>query len=181
MIWRCCRISGHKNVVFILLRVYNMLSLPPTLRLASDPVARNKCVVTTLIKEGSAIFTEESFVDVLLTREKGKRCDACFCLHKQLKKCSGCGWYWYCDAQCESRIELSTHRWIELYIQANNCTGLSSTNELVEITALSSPLRPIKPSKNTNSSMRFCYLIPSLDSRCLRFRMPSRPPQPRRP
>lgn len=75
--------------------------LPPTFCLASDTVARSKCVSNKLIKQGSIIFTEESFANVLLTREKGKRCDACFCLHKQLKKCSGCGLYWYCDAQCE--------------------------------------------------------------------------------
>jgi hypothetical protein len=73
--------------------------------LASDTVARSKCLATSFIKEGSRIFAEESFATVLLIREKGKRCDACFRLPSQgnhLKKCSGCGCYWYCDVQCMS-------------------------------------------------------------------------------
>jgi SET and MYND domain-containing protein len=94
-----------------ILRVYKNMSspqwLPPTLRLASDPVARSKCLATACIKAGSQIFTEESFATILLSEETGKRCDACFRLpsskdNNHLKKCSGCGSYWYCDAQCKS-------------------------------------------------------------------------------
>ena len=84
--------------------------LPQTLVLESDPVARSRCVAKTLLKEGATLLSVENFANILLAKEKGNRCDACFRLAstgRDLKKCSGCRGYWYCDAQCNTQNPLS--------------------------------------------------------------------------
>ncbi len=74
--------------------------LPDTLLLVPDSISRNKSIANTFFQGGSQIFSNESLATILLDHDKGRRCDACFWQNNHLKKCSGCGCYWYCDVQC---------------------------------------------------------------------------------
>ncbi|KAF8903151.1 hypothetical protein CPB84DRAFT_1814772 [Gymnopilus junonius] len=78
--------------------------LPQTIKLVSHPKARDQSVATTQIKAGSSILTTPAFASILLDSEKGRRCDNCFRLpqDKPLRRCTGCGSYWYCNAECQN-------------------------------------------------------------------------------
>jgi len=82
----------------------DLVCLPTdAIRLAPHPTARSKAVATTHLPVGSVIITIPSVVTVLLASEKGRRCDTCFRLTSeqcQLRRCTGCASYWYCDMQC---------------------------------------------------------------------------------
>ncbi|KAF9556751.1 hypothetical protein CPC08DRAFT_710983 [Agrocybe pediades] len=76
--------------------------IPNTLRLASHENARDKAVATGHLDPGSSILKTPAFAAILLDSEKGRRCDHCFRKNAGLKKCTGCGSYWYCDAHCQA-------------------------------------------------------------------------------
>lgn len=84
-----------------------MIALPHTLALQPHPTARDKTVATTKLLAGTTILTVPCLSKVLLTAEKGHRCD--FCLSNPdpnqtpLRRCTGCISYWYCDAKCTHR------------------------------------------------------------------------------
>ena len=80
--------------------------IPESLDLVPHPTARDKCIAKIFLKEGLCIFTEPAFSTILLPSEKAQRCDNCFRLpsgNTRLQRCTGCGSYWYCDAQCVIR------------------------------------------------------------------------------
>jgi hypothetical protein len=77
-----------------------------TVRLEPHPTARNQATATSHLTEGSTIIAIPSLATVLLPPEKGHRCDNCFRLQsarRQLRKCTGCASYWYCDTLCAVR------------------------------------------------------------------------------
>ncbi|KAF9475654.1 hypothetical protein BDN70DRAFT_883477 [Pholiota conissans] len=79
--------------------------LPDSLGLVPHPSARAKCVARTQFNPGSRILSTPAYAAILLDTEKGRRCDSCFRLTSDevsLKRCSGCGSYWYCDTKCQS-------------------------------------------------------------------------------
>ncbi|KAF8967151.1 hypothetical protein BDZ97DRAFT_569682 [Flammula alnicola] len=85
--------------------------VPDSVELVPHPSARDKCIAKTQFRPGSPILSTYAFAAILLDSEKGRRCDACFRIasHKTpLKRCSGCGSYWYCDAQCQA-FQWRTH------------------------------------------------------------------------
>ncbi|KAK7056854.1 hypothetical protein VNI00_002571 [Paramarasmius palmivorus] len=88
------------------------MQLEPHLRLEPHPSARDQCVATQAISPGSRIFSETALVTVLLPSDKGKRCDACYILPNdiQLKKCTGCASFWYCDTACQSAHWVAGHK-----------------------------------------------------------------------
>ncbi|PFH54075.1 hypothetical protein AMATHDRAFT_136523 [Amanita thiersii Skay4041] len=74
-------------------------------RLEAHPVARSCAVANSHIPAGSSILRETSLAYVLLSSQKGKRCDTCFRKSlgaSTLKRCTGCASYWYCDAKCQT-------------------------------------------------------------------------------
>lgn len=79
-----------------------MSSLSPV-QLEHHPVARSQAVATENLLPGSLILSIPSLSYVLLPAEKGRRCDACHRLSKaQLRKCTGCASYFYCDSECQA-------------------------------------------------------------------------------
>lgn len=84
------------------------LWLPKNVELVPHTTARDKAIAKVDIKAGEYILSTPSFTSSLLEHEKGRRCDNCFRLPSEgsppLKKCTGCGCYWYCDAQCTIRL-----------------------------------------------------------------------------
>ncbi|KAF9267383.1 SET domain-containing protein [Marasmius fiardii PR-910] len=77
--------------------------LGPTLRLNAHPQARDQCTASVSFSPGSVILSVPSFGTALLPSQKSRRCDSCHRLGtpSQLKKCSGCASFWYCDEKCE--------------------------------------------------------------------------------
>ncbi|KDR82823.1 hypothetical protein GALMADRAFT_1348489 [Galerina marginata CBS 339.88] len=78
--------------------------LPDNVELIPHSQARDKSVAKQIFKAGACILSTSAFASILLDSEKGRRCDNCFrfpALDKTLKRCTGCGSYWYCDAQCQ--------------------------------------------------------------------------------
>ena len=74
-----------------------------SLKLVPHPIARDQVVSTAPLRAGSSVLSTFAFATILLGSEKGRRCDACFRLsnaNRPLRRCSGCGSYWYCNAQC---------------------------------------------------------------------------------
>jgi hypothetical protein len=83
--------------------------LPGVLKLVPHPVARDKVISTARLRAGLSVLSTFGFATILLDSEKGRRCDACFRLSNEsrsLRRCSGCGSYWYCNAQCMLDSEL---------------------------------------------------------------------------
>ena len=79
------------------------LNLPPNIKLVAHATARNATIATQAINAGSVIVSSPSYASILLRNEKGSRCDACFrraIAGNALRRCSGCGSYWYCDDKC---------------------------------------------------------------------------------
>lgn len=78
------------------------MALPSSalVELQPDAKARSKAVARKDIAVGSTIFSTPAFATALLDDEKGHRCDYCLRERPNLKRCSGCGSYWYCDAKC---------------------------------------------------------------------------------
>ncbi|KAJ3531387.1 hypothetical protein NMY22_g8174 [Coprinellus aureogranulatus] len=100
-------------------------TLPNALiELQPDDRARNKAVARKDIPVGSTVFSTPAFATVLQDNQKGHRCD--YCLRKQLnlKRCSGCGSYWYCDAKCQNDHWHSGHKRIcKKFNQFTNATA----------------------------------------------------------
>uniref|UniRef100_A0A8H7XZH3 SET domain-containing protein n=1 Tax=Psilocybe cubensis TaxID=181762 RepID=A0A8H7XZH3_PSICU len=84
----------------------DLVWLPKNIELAPHSTARNKAIAKLDIKAGDSILSTPSFASILLESQKGRRCDNCFRLPPEgcppLKRCAGCGSYWYCDAQCQT-------------------------------------------------------------------------------
>ncbi|KAF5315168.1 hypothetical protein D9619_007076 [Psilocybe cf. subviscida] len=83
------------------------------MKVVSDPMARDKCVAEVEITGGQCLLSTQALETALLDSQKGQRCDNCFQLPSQnqsLKRCSGCGSYWYCDDSCQATQWKSHHR-----------------------------------------------------------------------
>lgn len=78
--------------------------LPDIISLVPDQASRDKCVASIQLKRGSALLSDSAYVTALLNNEKGRRCDFCLSLPRisaSLKRCTGCGSYWYCNEICD--------------------------------------------------------------------------------
>ncbi|KAI6144743.1 hypothetical protein BKA82DRAFT_16737 [Pisolithus tinctorius] len=72
--------------------------------LQAHPTARDTAVSETRVSAGTVLVAVPCLAQVLLGAEKGRRCDCCLTPEEadlRLRRCSGCGSYWYCDAQCQ--------------------------------------------------------------------------------
>ncbi|KAI6016485.1 hypothetical protein BKA83DRAFT_4336885 [Pisolithus microcarpus] len=60
---------------------------------------------------GSVLVAVPCLAKVVLDTEKGRRCDHCLAADQcqRLRRCSGCGSYWYCDVRCQ-RSHWPTHK-----------------------------------------------------------------------
>ncbi|KAG1849836.1 SET domain-containing protein [Suillus tomentosus] len=79
--------------------------LPACVRLEAHATARDKAVAASDISPGSVILEVPSMVVLLLSSDKGRRCDFCLCSGApeiRLAKCTGCALYWYCGPQCQT-------------------------------------------------------------------------------
>lgn len=79
--------------------------------LVPHPIARNAAVATHAISAGATIISVPALSTVLLSKEKGLRCDVCHRAQVDqseftLRKCSGCSSYWYCGEFCERNVPL---------------------------------------------------------------------------
>ncbi|KAG7303908.1 hypothetical protein JYU34_010821 [Plutella xylostella] len=80
---------------------------------------KNKCRNTdSVIRAGEVLLTEEPFVFVLSSKEKGNRCDNCLEKGKVLK-CSGCQFVHYCGRSCQKEA-WNVHKW-----ECNNLKRMS--------------------------------------------------------
>lgn len=72
-------------------------------KLVPDSTARSKTISTTYLSPGSTVVYVPALSTVLLSDQKGQRCDLCLRLKSdgiQLRTCSGCHSYWYCGKYC---------------------------------------------------------------------------------
>ena len=84
--------------------------LPSGLVLVPHNLARDNCVAKNHYTAGSRLLSTTSYATVLLDSEKGRRCDFCLSLAREaahLKRCSGCGSYWYCNEHCDGSFEVA--------------------------------------------------------------------------
>ena len=98
-----------------------------TLRLVPHPKARDQAISIKNLEAGSLILSTPSFATVLLATQKGYRCDACFRLPADgtsLRRCTGCGSYWYCDVDC-LELQFSSRIIAYLYLQVKLSNGIS--------------------------------------------------------
>ena len=61
------------------------------------------------------------FSHVLHSSWKGQRCDHCFTMRSGLKKCAGCGQFYYCDKKCQKLDWIEGHKYgeCEVYKKAS--------------------------------------------------------------
>ncbi|KAF9533121.1 hypothetical protein CPB83DRAFT_757950 [Crepidotus variabilis] len=144
--------------------------LPQSLQLVSDPKSRNKCIAKTYSQAGSLLFSEESFAAILLFKEKSYRCDTCFQRPSaiSLKKCSGCGGYWYCNAECQTIHWKRGHKQLCRHFQAYSTSAefrelqehkkldaLLLSHTIARLSLLAQPYRPVT---NTPGDILFSLL-----------------------
>ncbi|XP_052772836.1 histone-lysine N-methyltransferase SMYD3-like [Mya arenaria] len=60
-------------------------------------------MMSSMMAVGEIILKEEPFCHVLLQSHRGLRCDQCFTLGENLKKCTGCSDIFYCNKVCQKR------------------------------------------------------------------------------
>ncbi|KAF6755948.1 hypothetical protein DFP72DRAFT_964622 [Ephemerocybe angulata] len=89
---------------------YDWIPSSSLVDLHPDPTKRNKAVARRNIPVGSTVLSTPAFATALLDSEKGHRCDHCLREQTSLKKCSGCGSYWYCDAKCQNLHWQTNHK-----------------------------------------------------------------------
>ncbi|KAI6028060.1 hypothetical protein PISMIDRAFT_98964 [Pisolithus microcarpus 441] len=79
--------------------------------LQAHPTARDKAVSEIRASAGSVLVAVPCLAKVVLDTEKGRRCDHCLAADQcqRLRRCSGCGSYWYCDVRCQ-RSHWPTHK-----------------------------------------------------------------------
>ncbi|KAF8840609.1 SET domain-containing protein [Paxillus ammoniavirescens] len=81
--------------------------------LQSHAAARDKAVSNSLLPVGTSIVSATSLANVLLPKEKGRRCDFCLSLAPQnkvrLQRCTSCASYWYCGTKCQT-LHWRTHK-----------------------------------------------------------------------
>ncbi|KIK01870.1 hypothetical protein K443DRAFT_678014 [Laccaria amethystina LaAM-08-1] len=90
-----------------------MLTGNDTLRLVPHPKARDQAISIKKLEAGSLILSTPSFASILLATQKGHRCDTCFRLPADgtsLRRCTGCGSYWYCDLDCQTEQWHAHHK-----------------------------------------------------------------------
>lgn len=69
-------------------------------QLSEHPTGRNQAIARHDLPSSKTIVRNAALAAVLLPEQKGYRCDSCFQLSSQLKRCSGCVEYWYCGMDC---------------------------------------------------------------------------------
>ena len=97
-----------------------------TLRLVPHPKARDQAISIKNLEAGSPILSTPSFATVLLATQKDYRCDACFRLPADgtsLRRCTGCGSYWYCDVDC-LELQFSFRIIAYLFLQVKLSNGV---------------------------------------------------------
>ena len=154
--------------------------LPPAIELVPHPHARDQAVARSFIKAGSSILTTPTFACILIDTEKGRRCDHCFRLpqDKALKRCTGCGSYWYCDVECEPRTSyLSPCDSVLNHGQVNVSNGKSIINGSARRLTLSQPLLPTKLFQLMRSTTLFCFRMWLLSCLSCPYHTPLRPPR----
>ncbi|KAF9463041.1 hypothetical protein BDZ94DRAFT_1309149 [Collybia nuda] len=111
------------------------------IRLQNHPSARSQAVATVPITEASKIISVDAFAAVLIASEKGKRCDGCFQIKSEdrlLRKCTGCGSYWYCDSICQNMDWKAHHK--KICKQYNKFTSSNAFHSLASHEKLESLL-----------------------------------------
>jgi SET and MYND domain-containing protein len=81
---------------------------------------RTKAVAVAHLSAGSLLVACEAFATVLLSEEKGRRCDYCHRRRSALQKCSACAGYFYCDATCQT-LHWGSHKKICKYVLPAFC------------------------------------------------------------
>ncbi|XP_057816340.1 histone-lysine N-methyltransferase ASHR1 isoform X1 [Cryptomeria japonica] len=63
---------------------------------------KGRCLVATRsFAPGEIVLVQEPYVSVLDAASINKRCDTCFQLSMNLKRCSACKLTWYCSSMCQ--------------------------------------------------------------------------------
>ncbi|EJD34588.1 hypothetical protein AURDEDRAFT_176370 [Auricularia subglabra TFB-10046 SS5] len=80
----------------------------PSLRIPSPPLsdaattARDRAVASRALQAGTRVLAAEPAALALLPALKGAWCDWCVRAAPNLRRCSRCAAYYYCDAKCTS-------------------------------------------------------------------------------
>jgi len=139
-----------------------MLTGNDTLRLVPHPKARDQAISIKNLEAGSLILSTPFFATVLLATQKGHRCDACFRLPADgtsLRRCTGCGSYWYCDVDC-SEFQISFRIIAYPYLQVKLSNGMPIISGYAKTTQSSLHLQPFNLSKSTKETIP-CYCLTS--------------------
>ncbi|TFK64626.1 SET domain-containing protein [Pluteus cervinus] len=86
-----------------------------SVRIEPHLIARDQATTRSKIKAGAVILSIPSLISALLPDEKARRCDHCSKrppLSQQLRKCTGCSAYWYCDTTCQTAQWKLHHKFI---------------------------------------------------------------------
>ncbi|OBZ71242.1 Histone-lysine N-methyltransferase ASHR1 [Grifola frondosa] len=134
-------------------------------RLVPHPTARNKASAVTPLTSGSIITSVPCLSTSLLPSMKGKRCDGCLQLpseHISLRKCTGCGSFWYCGTTCQAREWKLHHKAIcklyNRYIASPEYQTLSPHDQ-VDAILLSQLLAQVPPDSD-GAFATFLELLP---------------------
>ncbi|KAG6831936.1 hypothetical protein H0H92_006537 [Tricholoma furcatifolium] len=158
------------------------MTMEPTItgdrvRLESHPTARNRAVATADIVEGTIIVIIPSLSSVLLPSQKGLRCDYCFRKsdgERTLRKCTGCGSYWYCSTECQAKQWKEHHKKLcktyLLFTSSNSYQALQNHEKLDALLLahlLAQWLIPDSsvPQDESLPLSIFCSLLPGPDTR----------------
>ncbi|TFK52419.1 hypothetical protein OE88DRAFT_1401683 [Heliocybe sulcata] len=85
------------------------------LQLGRHSTARDAALAIVTLQPGETLLSVPSWTTALLPSEKSRRCDWCGRLSppgESLKKCSGCGCYWYCGSKCQLRQWKAHHKYV---------------------------------------------------------------------
>ncbi|KZT23432.1 SET domain-containing protein [Neolentinus lepideus HHB14362 ss-1] len=128
-------------------------------KLGPHLTARNTAIANVLLRASETILSVPAWITALLLSEKGRRCDWCGCLPSpgcSLKKCTGCGSYWYCGSQCQLQQWKAHHKSICKYYalyEASSAYQSLSNEDKVDAILLSHTLAHLPWSQSDTTQL----------------------------